>query len=75
MDVVVAVSTAAVRAVQAASTSIPIVAHDLETDPVASGFIANYAQPGGSDHGRLLDFPDFRTKWLELLREVIPAAR
>src|SRR3954447_21387007 len=69
---VVAVSTAAVRAVQAASTTIPIVAHDLETDPVASGFIANYAQPGGRITGVFFDFPDFRTKWLELLREVIP---
>ena len=36
VDVVVAVSTAAVRAVQAASTTIPM-AHDLETDPVARG--------------------------------------
>ena len=72
VDVVVAVSTAAVRAIQAASTTIPIVAHDLETDPVASGFIANYAQPGGRITGVFFDFPDFRTKWLELLREVIP---
>ena len=72
VDVVVAVSTAAVRAVQAASTTIPIVAHDLETDPVASGFIANYAQPGGRITGVFFDFPDFRAKWLELLREVIP---
>jgi ABC-type uncharacterized transport system substrate-binding protein len=73
VDVVVAVSTAAVRAVQAASPSIPIVAHDLETDPVATGLIANYAQPGGRITGVFFDFPDFRTKWLELLREVMPA--
>ena len=71
VDVVVAVSTAAVRAVQAASTTIPIVAHDLETDPVASGLIASYAHPGGRITGVFFDFPDFRTKWLELLREVI----
>ena len=71
VDIVVAVSTAAVRAVQAASTTIPIVAHDLETDPVASGLIASYARPGGRITGVFFDFPDFRTKWLELLREVI----
>jgi putative ABC transport system substrate-binding protein len=71
VDVVVAVSTAAVRAVQAASTTIPIVAHDLETDPVASGLVASYAQPGGNITGVFFDFPDFRTKWLELLHEVI----
>jgi putative ABC transport system substrate-binding protein len=57
VDVVVAVSTAAVRAVQAASTTIPIVAHDLETDPVASGFIANYAQPVAGSRASSLIFP------------------
>jgi ABC-type uncharacterized transport system substrate-binding protein len=72
VDVVVAVSVAAVRAIMAASPTIPIVAHDLETDPVASGLIASYAQPGGRVTGVFFDFPDFRTKWLELLREVIP---
>jgi putative ABC transport system substrate-binding protein len=72
VDVVVAVSTAAVRAVMAASPTIPIVAHDLETDPVASGLIVSYAKPGGRVTGVFFDFPDFRTKWLELLRELIP---
>ena len=72
VDVIVTVSTAAVRAVQAANATIPIVAHDLETDPVASGLIASYAQPGGRITGVFFDFPDFRTKWLELLREIIP---
>ena len=62
VDVVVAVSTAAVRAVQAESTTIPM-AHDLETDPVARVHEIT---------GVFFDFPDFRTKWLELLREVIP---
>src|SRR5262245_33841481 len=70
VDVVVA---GAVRAVMAASPTIPIVAHDLETDPVASGLIATYAQPGGRVTGVFFDFPYFRTKWLELLREVIPS--
>jgi putative ABC transport system substrate-binding protein len=73
VDVVIAVSMGAVRAVMAASPTIPIVAHDLETDPVASGLIASYAQPGGRVTGVFFDFPDFRTKWLELLREVIPS--
>jgi putative ABC transport system substrate-binding protein len=73
VDVVVAVSMAAVRAVQVASPTIPIVAHDLEADPVASGLIASYASPGGRITGVFFDFPDFRTKWLELLREVMPA--
>jgi ABC-type uncharacterized transport system substrate-binding protein len=72
VDVVVAVSTAAVRAVQARSATLAIVAHDLETDPVASGLIESYSRPGGRITGLFFDFPEFRTKWLELLQEVIP---
>src|SRR5262249_28719541 len=37
VDVIVAVSPAAVQAAQAASTTIPIVALDLESDPITSG--------------------------------------
>jgi putative tryptophan/tyrosine transport system substrate-binding protein len=72
IDVVVAVSTAAVRSLQAAGLSTPVVAHDLETDPVASGLIQSYAKPGGSITGVFFDFPEIRTKWLELLQELIP---
>jgi putative ABC transport system substrate-binding protein len=72
VDVVVAVSTTAVRSVQAASATIPIIAHDLETDPVTTGLIESYTRPGGKITGVFFDFPEFRTKWLELLREAIP---
>src|SRR3954463_5936114 len=50
VDVIIAVSTAAIRTAQAATATripIPIIGHDLETDPVASGFIESYARPGG----------------------------
>jgi ABC-type uncharacterized transport system substrate-binding protein len=72
VDAVVAVSTAAIRMVQSASATVPIVGHDLETDPVAIGLIESYARPGGNVTGVFFDFPEFRTKWLELLKEVIP---
>ena len=71
-DVVVAVSRAAIKSVQAASATVPIVGHDLETDPVASGLIESYARPGGQITGVFFDFPEFRRKWLELLQEAIP---
>lgn len=74
VDVIVAVSTAAAKAAQAATTTIPIVAHDLETDPIASGLVAGLAHPGGNITGFFFDFPDFRMKWLELLKETIPHA-
>jgi putative ABC transport system substrate-binding protein len=73
VDVIVAVSTAAALAVRAATTTTPIVAFDLETDPVATGMIASLARPGGNITGLFFDFPEFRTKLLELLKEVVPS--
>jgi putative ABC transport system substrate-binding protein len=73
VDVIVAVSTAAARIVQAATATIPIVAHDLETDPEAIGLIESYARPGGNITGVFFDYPAFRTKWVELLQEAIPS--
>src|SRR5215212_3747792 len=76
VDLIIAVSTAAIRMAQAATATttpiIPIIGHDLETDPVASGLIESYARPGGQITGVFFDFPEIRSKWLELLQEAIP---
>jgi len=71
-NVIVAVSTAAARAVRSASATIPIIAHDLETDPVAAGLVASLARPGGNVTRYFLDFSEFRLKLLQLLQEAIP---
>src|SRR5215831_2140371 len=55
-----------------ATTTVPIVAEDLERDPVASGLVERYSHPGGNLTGVFLDVPEFSGKWLELLREVVP---
>lgn len=73
VDVLAPAAPALVRAAKAAAGDIPIVASDLESDPVESGYIASFAHPGGNLTGYFLDFPDFGTKWLELLKEVIPS--
>jgi ABC-type uncharacterized transport system substrate-binding protein len=57
---------------RAATSSIPIVAIDLESDPVKSGFVASINRPGGNVTGMFLDYPDFSKKWLEVLKELIP---
>ena len=73
VDVMFAAGPPAVRAaVTAAPNLLPIVAMDLETDPVAAGYVASLARPGGRITGLYLDFPEFSTKWLELLRTVVP---
>ena len=72
VDLICAQSSAAVQAARAVAGSIPIVAADLESDPVAEGFIASHARPGGNITGVFLDFPDFSKKWLEALKEAVP---
>jgi putative ABC transport system substrate-binding protein len=72
VDVIVPASPLAVRAAQSATTTIPIVAADLESDPVGSGFVASLARPAGNITGVFSDFPEFGTKWLQLLKEAIP---
>ena len=72
VDAIVAISPSALRSAQSATTTIPIIANDLESDPVGAGFVASLAHPGGNITGVFSDFPDFGTKWLELLKEAIP---
>ncbi len=72
VDAILAISPAGVRAAAKATTSIPIVAVDLESDPVASGFAASLARPAGNVTGLFLDFPEMGGKWLQLLKEAVP---
>ena len=72
VDVVLAAAAPAVQALRSSTKTIPIVALDLETDPVASGLAVSLARPGGNVTGMYFDFPDFTAKWLQLLREIMP---
>jgi ABC-type uncharacterized transport system substrate-binding protein len=72
VDLIFAIGPAAVRAARAATTNIPIVAGDLESDPLSTGFITANRRPGGNVTGVYLDFPDFSKKWLQALTETVP---
>lgn len=72
VGVIVPASPLAVRAAQSVTSTTPIVAVDLESDPVESGFVASLGQPGGNITGVFSDFPEFGMKWLQLLKEAIP---
>ena len=54
------------------TTMIPIIAVDLETDPVSSGLVASLAHPGGNVTGIFLDLPELAGKQIQLLREAVP---
>jgi putative ABC transport system substrate-binding protein len=51
-----------VAAVRNATTSIPFVALDLESDPLAKGYVKSLARPGGNMTGMFLDIPELSGK-------------
>ena len=72
LDAIVAVSPPGVVAARDATRTTPIVAVDLETDPVAAGWVASLARPGGNVTGVFFDLADFAAKCLQLLAEATP---
>ena len=69
VDVILTTGPAATRAAKAATTAIPIVAIDLETDPVQAGWARNLGRPGDNITGLFLDFASLAEKWLDLIKE------
>ena len=65
----------ALRAARAASASIPIVGFDHESDPVAAGYAASLARPGGNVTGVFLDQSELSAKQLQLLKEMVPGLK
>jgi len=70
-DVIVASSTPAIAAAQRATTSIPIVMAQ-SADPIASGFVASLARPGGNITGMTSMAEDLVGKQFQLLKELVP---
>jgi len=73
VDVIWAHASSGVRAAVDATRQVPIVAVDLESDPLANGYVSSLARPGGNVTGFFLDLPGFSAKRLEILKEALPA--
>lgn len=72
VDVIVAAGgVPAILAAKNATKTIPIV-FTASTDPVASGFIASLARPGGNITGLSLGGNELYGKRLEILKETVP---
>src|SRR6266478_9129413 len=73
VDIIVVGGTAAIRAAQSATQSIPIVM-GAAADPLESGLIAGLARPGGSTTGLSLLSGELAVKRLEILKQVMTKA-
>jgi putative ABC transport system substrate-binding protein len=62
----------AIVAARNATRDIPIIAVDMESDPVAKGYIKSLAHPGGNLTGMFLDLPELSGKQIGLLKETVP---
>jgi putative ABC transport system substrate-binding protein len=71
VDVIVTRGPSATRAAKAATATIPIVMTQ-DPDPVANGFVASIARPGGNITGLSILAPETSGKQLELLKETVP---
>jgi putative tryptophan/tyrosine transport system substrate-binding protein len=73
-DAVVAVGNFAIRAVQQASSTIPIIGANIGEDPIAAGFATSLARPGGNVTGVEMLAPELDAKRLDLLHQAVPGA-
>ena len=71
VDVIVADTAREVTAAKNATATIPIVMRGV-SDPIALGFVASLAHPGGNITGVAALAPELSGKRLELLKEVMP---
>jgi len=71
-DAIVAAAPYAIIAAAKATGTIPIVGIDLESDPIAEGFVTSLARPVGNITGMFLDLAELSGKQLQILKEIIP---
>jgi ABC-type uncharacterized transport system substrate-binding protein len=71
VDVIVTAGPIPTRAAKEATNTIPIVMAQ-DSDPVANGFVASLARPGGNITGLATLRPELSGKQLELLKEIFP---
>jgi len=73
-DVILATGTPVTSALQQAGLSVPIVFAQVP-DPVANGFVASLARPGGNTTGFTTYDYAASAKWVEILKEIAPGVR
>jgi putative ABC transport system substrate-binding protein len=70
-DLILSNSTPTTLALLQQTRTIPII-FAVVSDPIGSGFVANFARPGGNVSGLTSIEPTMAGKWVELLKQVAP---
>ena len=70
-DAILTGASAATAAAKEATRTLPIVFVNV-SDPVAAGYVASLARPGGNVTGFTFVEYGMSGKWLELLKEIVP---
>jgi ABC-type uncharacterized transport system substrate-binding protein len=71
VDVILTAGPTDTRAAKNATNTLPIIMAQ-DSDPIASGFVASLARPGGNITGLSTLSPQISGKQLELLKEIVP---
>jgi putative ABC transport system substrate-binding protein len=71
-DVIFAITTPAVKALQLETRTIPIVFQAV-SDPVGAGIVSSLARPGGNATGLLFYQESIAGKWIGMLKEISPS--
>jgi putative tryptophan/tyrosine transport system substrate-binding protein len=70
-DVIVAHSSPAVATLRGETRNIPIIFVAI-SDPIGEGFVASFARPGGNVTGFTNFESSMTSKWVELLKDIVP---
>jgi putative ABC transport system substrate-binding protein len=73
-DVVLAYGSSTVGPLLQGTRTVPIV-FPVMGDPIAAGFVESLARPGGNATGFMMYEYSMAAKWLELLKEMVPALK
>jgi hypothetical protein len=73
-DVVLAYGSSTVGPLLQSTRTVPIV-FPVMGDPVAAGYVESLARPGGNVTGFMMYEYSMAAKWLELLKEMVPALK
>jgi ABC-type uncharacterized transport system substrate-binding protein len=70
-DVILAIGTPSLASLLQATRTVPIVFVAV-ADPVGAGYVDSLSRPGGNATGFILFDYSLSTKWLELLKQIVP---